>query len=125
MQQTVIFPEGKEPAWEDVAALLAQRGFPVQVRMINGELTFPEETPPATWRELRLSTPQGMVTLRREEQGLTVVTWGNSDRDLLQAWNALAWALARAGNGRVLTAAGSLSAGDFQRAAELPVALRT
>jgi hypothetical protein len=124
MQQTVVFTEGKEPAWDDVAALLAQRNFPVQVRMINGELTFPQEAPPPTWRELRMSTPQGMVTLRREEQGITVVTWGNSDRDLLQASNALAWALAKAGDGQVLTAAGSLSAADFQRAADLPEVLR-
>src|SRR3712207_8342677 len=28
--------------------------------------SFPDEVPPEGWRELRVGTPQGMVTLRRE-----------------------------------------------------------
>jgi hypothetical protein len=124
MEQQVTFAAGRPPSWEAVSRLLAERGFPAQVRMIDGELAFPDEALPEGWRELRLSTPQGMVTLRCEADGLGVVTWGNADAALRQAWNALAWACAAAGAGQVVTAAGPRSADDFGQTAELPAALR-
>src|SRR6516225_7808573 len=68
MEQTVTFAEGALPPWDEVSDLLARRGFPVQVRMIDGQLVLPDERPSETWRELRLGTPQGMVTLRRENR---------------------------------------------------------
>src|SRR4051794_16420066 len=99
MDQTVTFA-GSAPAWPRVASLLAERGYPVQMRMIDGELAFPDEMPAATWREIRLGTPQGMITLRRQRTGdseaLVLVTWGNADAEMRQAWNALAWACAAA-----------------------------
>src|SRR5262249_7459607 len=122
MQQTVVFPGGKAPAWEAVADLLGRRGYPVQLRMVNGELSLPDQAPPPAWRELRLATPQGMVPLRHDEEGVTAVTWGNADKGLLQAWNAVSWALAEAGGGRVRTAAGELTPAEFRKAAELPEA---
>src|SRR4051812_953697 len=96
IEQSVMFEEKPLPAWEAVRGLLAGRGFPVQVRTIDGELAFPDELPAEGWRELRLGTPQGMVTVRREEGRAVFVTWGNAERPLLQAWNALAWAYAEA-----------------------------
>src|SRR5256885_17085163 len=92
--------------WEGLRDFLAQHGYPLQLRMIDGELAFPDEVPPATWRELRVGTPQGMVTLRRGEGAVTLVTWGNADAALLQAWNALAWAGAAGGGGPVETGRG-------------------
>jgi len=91
-EQRVTFAEGTLPSWNAISSLLARRGFPVQVRMIDNELALPDEVPPETWRELRLATLQGMVTLRRENHGVSLVTWGNAEAGLLQAWNALAWA---------------------------------
>jgi hypothetical protein len=123
MDQTVTFA-GKVPAWPAVADLLARRGFAAQVRMIDGELAFPDEVPPEGWRELRVGTPQGMVTLRREGGAVVCVTWGNADAALRQAWNALAWACAEAGGGRVRTGEGEVSAEEFARRAEMPEALR-
>jgi hypothetical protein len=108
-----------------LSQLLAERGFPVQLRMIDNELVFPDATPPEGWRELRVGTPQGMVTLRRDAGRLTAVTWGNADAGLVQAWNALTWACAEAGDGRVQTAAGPLAAEDYRRQADLPAALRS
>jgi hypothetical protein len=125
MDQRVTFGEPAAPAWGAVRDLLAARGFPVQVRMIDGELSFPDEAPPETWRELRVGTPQGMVTLRREQGGVVLVTWGNADLGLRQAWNALAWAYAEAAGGRVHTAEGPLDAAAFAGRAELPEALRS
>jgi hypothetical protein len=124
MEQAVIFAEAPCPSFAEVGALLSRRRFPVQLRMIDGELAFPDETPPAAWRELRLSTPQGMVTVRREPDRVVLVTWGNADAPLVEAWNAIAWAFAELGQGPVLTPRGSLTADEFQSSAELPSALR-
>src|SRR5262249_21296248 len=84
VEQTVR--HGGGVTWEAVRDFLGQRGYPLTLRMIDGELAFPDEAPPPTWRELRVGTPQGMVTLRRGGDGLAVVTWGNADAALRQAW---------------------------------------
>ena len=103
MEQAVRF-RTSPPAWTTVRDLLAARGYAWQVRMIDGQLAFPDEQPPETWRELRLGTPQGMVTVRREANRLVFVTWGNADAGMLEQWNALASAFAEAGGGAVETA---------------------
>lgn len=112
------------PDWKAARDLLADRGFTIQLRMIDGELAFPDEEPPVAWRELRLGTPAGMVTVRRMPDRLAFVTWGNADVPLRQAWHALAWAFAQAHEGRVLTDDGPLDAEEFRRRADLPTALR-
>src|SRR6266404_958649 len=103
MEQTVTFVPDNLPTFEAVRTLLAARGFPLQLRMIDGELAFPDEKPSEGWRELRVGTPQGMITLRRDADRISFVTWGNADRALTQAWNALVWACAHAGGGQILT----------------------
>src|SRR5438128_6524001 len=123
-ERVVTFAGGTVPAWERVGELLTRSGFPGQMRMIDGQLAFPDEQPPESWAELRVGTPQGMVTVRREPDRVRLVTWGNADAGLLQAWNALAWAFAEAGGGLVEGAEGGLSAADFRRQADLPPALR-
>ena len=123
MDQTVTFAAGVPP-WPAVRDLLARGGFPVGLRMIDGELAFPDEEPAADWRELRLGTPQGMVTVRREGHRLVFVTWGNAEASLTQAWNAVAWAFAAAGGGQVQSADGAWSAAEFQHRADLPASLR-
>ena len=120
MDQTVTFPGGAVPAWPAVRALLEGHGYPVQTRMIDGELAFPDEAPPEAWHELRLGTPHGMVTARRGPDHVTLVTWGNADAAMLQAWHAVTWAFAAAGGGRVA----GLDADAFRRSADLPAALR-
>jgi hypothetical protein len=121
MDQKVTFPPEKTPTWTQLADLLAARKFPVQMRMIDGELAFPDETPPDTWRELRVGTAHGMVTLRREADGITLVIWGNADVKMRQTWNALAWAIAHLTGGAV----GDLTSEDFVKTAELPDELRS
>jgi hypothetical protein len=123
MDQSVTFAE-TIPSWTAVQELLAGRGYPVQMRMIDGQLAFPDEAPPETWRELRVGTPQGMATVRRDGQRLVFVTWGNADAEMRQAWNALTWAFAAAGAGQIQTAEGTVSASDFHGRAELPAELR-
>ena len=124
MERTVIFPSKSVPAWTGVRDLLTAHHFPAQLRMIDGELSFPDELPPENWRDLRISTSQGMVTLRREVDRVLVVTWGNADSTLVQAWNAVTWAIAEAGEGKVLSADGPTSATAFRKTAELPSSMQ-
>jgi hypothetical protein len=124
LDQAVTFAPGKVPAYSAVSELLARRGFPVQMRMIDGNLAFPDEMPEEPWRELRLATPQGMVTVRRDSERIVCVTWGNADAALLQAWNAVTWAFAVLGEGEITGAQGTMSAGAFRTTADLPAALR-
>jgi hypothetical protein len=124
MDRAVTFAGGAVPGWERVQELLTRSGFPVQLRMIDGQLAFPDEEPPESWAELRVGTPQGMVTVRREPGRVSLVTWGNADAAMLQAWHALTWAFAEAGGGRVETPEGALSADEFRRQADLPTPLR-
>jgi hypothetical protein len=123
MDQTILFA-GPLPSWPAVSELLTRSGFPVQLRMIDGELSFPDEVPSDAWRELRLGTPLGMVTVRRAADRVTLVTWGNADAGARQAWNALTWAFAAAGAGQVQTEAGPQDPEDFRRTADLPAGLR-
>jgi hypothetical protein len=124
MELRVALSPEAPPLWPAVAELLGRHGFPVQMRMIDGELAFPDETPPAAWRELRFGTPAGMVTLRREADGVALVTWGNADDALRRAWHALAWACAEVTGGRVATPQGAVGAAEFRSVADLPAGLR-
>ncbi len=124
MEQSVDFAPGAAPAWPAIRAFLSERGFPVQLRMIDGQLAFPDEEPPAEWKELRIGTPQGMITMRHDGERLTFVTWGNAERPLLEAWNALVWACAHLGAGRIHSDTGSRSASEYQRVSDLPAVLK-
>jgi hypothetical protein len=123
MEQAVTFPQAI-PTWIAVQALLAGRGYPVQMRMIDGQLAFPDETPPDAWHELRIGTPQGMVTVRREDQRLVFVTWGNADAEMRQAWNAVTWAFAECGGGKIQREQQVVGADGFAQDTELPAVLR-
>jgi hypothetical protein len=125
IDRTIRFASGRLLTFEAVRDRLARSGFPVQVRMIDGQLAFPDEIPPESWCELRLGTPQGMITVRRDADQITCVTWGNADGPLLQAWNAVAWAFAVAGDGTIHDPDGSRSAGEFFATADLPAALHS
>src|SRR4051794_14494463 len=85
---------GPGPDWSRLAAGCAGRGVTLGLRMIDGLPAFPDETPPDEWRELRVSTPAGMVTLRRVPEGVQLVTWGNAEPALLAARDVVAEVLA-------------------------------
>jgi hypothetical protein len=124
MEQSVSFAGTSIPAYSAVRDFLGPRGFPLHMGMIDGQLAFPDELPEENWRELRLRTPQGMVTVRRDGERLVFVTWGNADAAMVQAWNALVWAFAEVGGGRVETPEGLLEARTYQERMELPMVLR-
>lgn len=88
MSQVVECPGGV-PAWPVVAAALKAKGHAIQMRMIDGQLAFPDEQPSAEWRELRISLGGAMVTVRRQASAVEVVTWGNADDAQRAAWEAV------------------------------------
>jgi hypothetical protein len=101
MQQRVVFGERGCPSWAAVGEHLQQQGFPIQMRMIDGQLAFPDEMPADAWNEVRVGILGGMITARREQDGVTLVTWGNADEQLRQAWNALTAAFAELSGGQM------------------------
>ena len=120
MEQTVVFEPGMVPGWTMVRDLLASHGFSVPMRMIDGQLAFPDEIPPEPWQELRVGTVHGMVTLRRDGNRIQTVTWGNADPAMVRAWKMRTWAVAEAGQGKVLAPSGSLTAAEYRNTADLP-----
>jgi hypothetical protein len=114
VELSVTFAAGP-PGWPAVAEVLAKHGSPVQMRMIDGELAFPDEQPPEGWREIRVAAGGAMVTIRRGDQEVRLVAWGNADDAQRRLWHLLAWAFAQAGNGQVRMDESSLDAIAFAR----------
>jgi hypothetical protein len=81
LSRTISLPNG-EPTWDSLASRLKALGETPQLRMIDGLPAFPDETPPDNWRELRVTLSAGMVTIQRDLQTWTLVTWGNADPGL-------------------------------------------
>ena len=69
---------------------LAAAGLPCTLAMVDSVLQGPGATPPATWRDARLRTPAGVVTLRRVPSGIAVVVFGNADEPLRAAQRTIA-----------------------------------
>jgi hypothetical protein len=69
---------------------LAAAGLPSTVAMVDNVLQGPGARPPATWRDVRLRTPAGMVALRRVQSGVAVVVFGNADERLQSAQRTIA-----------------------------------
>jgi hypothetical protein len=69
---------------------LAAAGLPSAVAMVDDTLRPPAAPPPEEWRDVRLRTPAGMVTLRRRPDGVAVLVFGNADGALQAAQRAVA-----------------------------------
>jgi hypothetical protein len=76
---------------------LAADGRACVVLMIDGALWPPGRACPDAWREARLKTPAGMVTLARRGDGVAVVVFGNASEELRATQVAVAEAVKRAG----------------------------
>jgi hypothetical protein len=69
---------------------LTAAGLPSTLAMVDNVLQGPGATPPAAWRDARLRTPAGVVTLRRVPSGVAVVVFGNADEPLQAAQRTIA-----------------------------------
>jgi hypothetical protein len=77
----------------ELAALLHRlgaAGLPSALAMVDNVLQGPGAIPPAVWRDARLRTPAGIVTLRRVPSGVAVVVFGNADEPLRAAQRTIA-----------------------------------
>ncbi len=90
---------GNVPSIQAVLDRLAERGMVAQVLMVDGALQMPGVEPAAGWREIRLRTPAGMVTLRRTGDGVGVVVFGNADAALVAAQREIGAAMTELGAG--------------------------
>jgi len=100
LQRVVKLSHG-EPSFVAVAEKWAESGEPLTVRMIDGLPAFPDEMPPDGWKEVRVSVPSGMITLRREAGQWACVVWGSADNALLTARDQLCDTIASVGRGTV------------------------
>jgi hypothetical protein len=118
MELTIKFPS-TTPLWEAVRSNLKRAGVPVTIRMIDGLPAFPDEEPTSEWNEVRVSTPAGMLTLRRERNVLWLIVWGNADANLVHHWQILTWACAAAGDGLIDAPGGPQTADQYMQSARL------
>jgi len=82
MTKTVTFT-GEAPAWPAVRDRLTAAGFTPQMRLIDNMPAFPDEDPPADWKDIRLTLGGAMLTVRNEGATWHVVVWGNADAETL------------------------------------------
>ena len=113
LDRTIRFPTHETPPWEGIRAALSRFDEDFPLRMIDGLPAFPDETPDPAWKELRVGTSGGMVTLRRGAGTVTCVVWGNADPGLLAGFDRLCWAVASAGAGAIATPSGPQAADEF------------
>ena len=77
-----------------VLAALSNAGQPCQIVMVDSILVLPSAPAPATWSEVRLKTPAGMVTLRRRADEIALLVFGNATAELLALRETIAAAFA-------------------------------
>lgn len=119
MQRTVRYTPGGVPGWDAVRAQLERVGVTAALKMIDGLPAFPDEVPEPGWTELRVGTHGGMVTIRAAADALACVIWGNATDQFRRDWDAVCWACAAAGDGRIESENGVTTADEFARQAGL------
>ena len=101
LEQRIHFADEATPTWEAIRTQLSRVGETPALRLIDGLPAFPDETPEPGWKELRIATTAGMVSIRRQPGMLACVVWGNADPALAAAWARVVWACAVAGGGTI------------------------
>ncbi len=102
MSILIEFPKSPPP-WSMIKEGLFAKGVTPEMRMIDGELSYPDEEPPETWQELRISLSGGMISLRKGDHSLECVVWGNADPTLRENWRLLAEVCAEVGQGKIVS----------------------
>ena len=90
------------PRWPVIHQHLNEIGLPAQLMMIDGVPALPTEEPPDGWREVRLGTPYGMVTVRRGRGKFEVVVWSNADEANRKAADTIAQTLVEVSGGELI-----------------------
>jgi hypothetical protein len=82
MGAEIVVPRGAPCRLQPVLDALAAAGLPAVIAMVDNALRRPGAPPPEEWRDVRLRTPAGMVTLARRPDGVAIVVFGNADPGL-------------------------------------------
>ncbi len=69
---------------------LARAGIAASVIMVDGALHAPGAPVSGSWRDVRLKTAAGTVSLKRRSDGIAVVVFGNADAALVDTQRAIA-----------------------------------
>jgi hypothetical protein len=77
-----LFVSGASPRMSDLVEKLRAGGVATTVIMVDNQLHAPDAPVPDGWRDVRLRTPAGMLSLKRREGGVAVVVFGNADPQL-------------------------------------------
>jgi hypothetical protein len=56
----------------------------VSVVMVDNQLHMPGAALPAGWRDVRIRTPAGMLSLKRRDGGVAIVVFGNASPELAE-----------------------------------------
>ena len=51
--------------------------------MVDNQLVSPKVAPPSTWQDVRLKTPAGTVTLKKQGDQVSLTIFGNADEALI------------------------------------------
>jgi hypothetical protein len=86
----VVVPRVSSVGLATLLDRLVTAGLPSTLAMVDNVLQGPGATPPSAWRDARLRTPAGIVTLRRVPSGVAVVIFGNADDSLRAAQRTIA-----------------------------------
>jgi hypothetical protein len=93
MGLSTLVPVRETPSLSALLETLAKQGLPSTILMVDNQLVSPRVPPPSTWRDVRLKTPAGTVSIKREAGGVSVTVFGNADPALLAAQAAIVQAL--------------------------------
>ena len=94
MGLSISVPVTGEAPLHGLIATLAAAGHTCSVMMVDGQLCAPTAPPPGAWREARLRTPAGTVTLKRPAPAaVEIVVFGNATPALTAMQQAVATAL--------------------------------
>jgi precorrin isomerase len=76
-----------------IARALAEAGITAMIGMIDGALVTLGPPPERAWRDVRVRTPAGTLTLLKRGDDIAVVVFGNADEALLAMQARVATAL--------------------------------
>ena len=93
MGSEIVVPRPSPCLLAPLLERLAASGFPSSVAMVDNQLWSPRAAPPGQWRDVRLRTPGGIVTLVHRAEGVAVVIFGTADAVLQEAQRRVAEAL--------------------------------
>jgi hypothetical protein len=89
MGMSKLVPARGVPPLAQLLDELSQANLPSTILMVDNQLVSPKVPPPSTWRDVRLKTPAGTVTLKRDASGITVTIFGNADPALVAAQDTI------------------------------------